>query len=130
MAHTIPTPHTPLVRNFFFWSGVVATVLYRAIIIMNHVSAFWAEIFWYVGTAGFILYFAHRYQIAKRRGRLLTESRLLEKVKASNIAPEDQAAFEYVLGTLQTSKERLMNIIIFVTSAVGLIVGAYLDFFR
>lgn len=126
----LPTPHSALTRNFFFWSGVVATVLYRAIIVMNHVPGPWAKVFWYVGTAGFVLYFAHRYQISERRAKLLIDSQLLEKVKQSNIAPDDQVAFEYVLGTLQSSKERWMNIIIFVTSAIGLVVGAWLDFFH
>jgi len=129
-APTIPKPHSPLVRDFFFWSGIIATILYRAIIVLNHVSQTWVLIAWYAGTAGFVLYFAHRYQISERRAKVIAERNLMEKIHASNIGPDDQQAFDYVLGTLRSSKERWNYITIFVTSALALVIGAYLDFFR
>lgn len=124
----VPKPHSPLIRNFFFLSGIIATVLYRAIVILNHVKGPWAVVAWYVGTIGFILYFAHRYQIAGRRAKIIAERQLIEKVRASPIAPDDQKALQYVLGTLQSSKEKWNFITIFVTSGIALIAGVLLDF--
>ncbi len=130
MNDQLPTAHSLLVRNFFFLSGIVATVLYRAIIVLNHVSQTWVLIAWYAGTAGFVLYFAHRYQISERRAKVIAERNLIEKIHTSNITPDDQQAFDYVLGTLRSSKERWNYIVIFVTSALALITGVYLDFLR
>lgn len=126
----IPSPHTPLIRNLFFWSGIAATVLYRAIIVMNHVPGPWAKIFWYAGTVGFVLYFAHRYQISERRAKVIADCALLDKVRVSGMPDDDKAAFEYVLGTLQSSKEKWNFITIFATSALAILVGIYLDFLR
>ena len=43
-------------RWFFFIAGIIATLAYRIIIVLN---ADWIRIAWYVGTVGFILYFWH-----------------------------------------------------------------------
>lgn len=126
-AATIPKPHSPGLRLFFFWSGITATILYRAIIILEHVEGPWSKIVWYAGTVGFILYFAHRFQITEIRSQLVAGRKLQEKIEASNLSPDDQSALRYVLGTLRSSKERWNYIAIFVTSAVALVVGLFLD---
>jgi len=54
-------------RVWLFWVGVIATIAYRIIVILNYYSQVWVEIAWYIGTIGFIWYFAHRYRVEKRR---------------------------------------------------------------
>lgn len=130
MPHPVPRPHSPLIRNLFFWSGISATVLYRAIIVLNHVSGVWPKAAWYAGTIGFILYFAHRYQISERRAKVIADRALLDKIHTSGMPDDDKAAFEYVLGTLQSSKERWNYVTIFVSSGLALLAGLYLDFLQ
>lgn len=122
-----PQPSPPAVRLFFFWSGILATILYRLIIVLEHVEGPWVKIAWYGGTVGFIFYFLHRYRVTQRRARLIADRQLSEKVETSSLEPDDKAALRYVLGTIRTSKERWNYITIFVTSALALIAGALLD---
>lgn len=126
-----PKLHSNWLRNFFFWSGIVATFCYRAIVIVNNYSHAWAQIFWYIGTIGFIIYFAHRYQISELRSKLINEYKLSEKIKSlSGLSTNEKDAMEYIFKTLQSSKEKWNSIFIFVASFVALILGFYLDFIR
>ncbi|MFA6198402.1 MAG: hypothetical protein WC734_04615 [Patescibacteria group bacterium] len=122
------TPHSKSVRLWFFWSGIVATFLYRAIIVLNNYSTTWSNIAWYAGTVGFVIYFAHRFQIAEKRERVIKQYELEQKVAgAQGLSTEDKAAMEYIFGTLRSSKERWNYIFIFVSSAVALVIGVILD---
>lgn len=130
MTDGIPQPHTKPIRLTFFWIGIVSTLLYRMIIILDHVAGPWVKIAWYVGTIGFIFYFAHRFDITQRRSRLISERRLLDRIQASNLAADDRAALTYALGTLRSSTEKWIYYTIFVSSILGILVGLYLDFIR
>lgn len=118
------------VRNFFFWSGIIATVCYRAIVVLNHYSSKIALAAWYVGTIGFILYFWHRYLISEKRVELIKQHDLINAVKQTNLSLPQIEANEYILTTLLSTKEKWNYIVIFVTSFLALIIGIYLDFFR
>ncbi|PIY96768.1 MAG: hypothetical protein COY66_02905 [Candidatus Kerfeldbacteria bacterium CG_4_10_14_0_8_um_filter_42_10] len=122
--------HSSSVRLFYFWTGIVATFTYRAIIILNNYSALWVKVFWYIGTVGFVIYFAHRYQISEKRARLIKESGLVEKINGlPELNQTDREAMKYIFGTLTTSKEKWNYIAIFVLSGLSLIIGLYLDIF-
>ena len=126
-----PKLHSNALRLFFFWSGIVATFCYRAIVVVNNYSKLWAQIFWYVGTIGFIVYFAHRYQISEKRAKLINEYNLDGKIKKlDGLTQEEKDAMEYIFNTLQSSKEKWNYIFIFVSSAIALVLGLYLDFIR
>jgi len=123
--------HSKWIRLFFFWSGIVATFCYRAIVVVNNYSHFWAQTFWYIGTIGFIIYFAHRYQISEIRAKLIKEHGLAQKVKdLKELSQGEKDALAYIFKTLQSSKEKWNSIFIFVSSFIALILGLYLDFFR
>jgi hypothetical protein len=130
MATNVPQPHSPRYRNFFLWTGLIATIAYRVIIVLEHVEGPWVKIMWYVGTIGFVLYFAHRYQITEIRSELIRQRQLQEKIEQSNLPADDQQALHYILGTLRSSKERWTYITIFVSSGVALLAGLYLDWLR
>ncbi|OGE18870.1 hypothetical protein A3J19_04940 [Candidatus Daviesbacteria bacterium RIFCSPLOWO2_02_FULL_41_8] len=124
-------PHSETVRIFFFWSGIIATFCYRAIVVINNYSHFWTQIFWYIGTVGFIIYFAHRYQISEKRAKLIKKYGFDEKLKNLNgLSEEEKDALKYIFNTLQSSKEKWNFIFIFVLSLVALILGIYLDFIK
>lgn len=122
--------HSASVRLFYFWTGIVATFTYRVIIILTNYSALWVKIFWYIGTIGFVIYFAHRYQISEKRVKLIKERSLEGKINSlTELDQTDREAMKYIFGTLTTSKEKWNYIVIFVLSGLSLIIGIYLDIF-
>lgn len=124
----IPQPHSHVIRLAYFWIGIVSTILYRIIIVLNHVEGPWSNIAWYIGTIGFIFYFAHRYDITIRRSKLIRQRDLLARIERSNLGADDQAALRYTLGTLSSSTEKWIYYTIFVTSILGILIGLYMDF--
>jgi hypothetical protein len=122
-------PHSKALREFYFWSGIIATFCYRIIVVLNNYSTYWSTISWYVGTVGFIVYFAHRFEVSEKRYELLVKYKILNKIKRSKeFSAAEKEASDYVLGTLLSTKERWNFIFIFVASTIALIWGAYLDF--
>lgn len=126
-----PQVSNKYLRIFYFWAGIVATFCYRAIVVVNNYSHFWAQTFWYIGTIGFIIYFIHRYKISEKRAKIIQEYQLENKIQDSKeLSDKDKVALEYIFETLRSSKEKWNSIFIFVASFVGLILGIYLDFFN
>lgn len=125
----LPKAHSNTVRLFFFWCGIMATFLYRLIVVLNNVGKTWVQIAWYAGTVGFLVYFIHRYQISERRAKAIRDFDLERKVAAApELSAEDRLAMEYLFSTLQSSREKWNYIFIFVTSGLALVVGVFLDF--
>lgn len=116
-------------RLFYFWSGVIATFAYRIIIVLNYYSNTWVKISWYVGTIGFIIYFIHRFEIAKKRASLVQDHRLIQKMDhLEDLTAEDRQALSYILKTTVSSKAKWNYYVIFILSALALIAGIFLDF--
>ncbi|MDD2354052.1 MAG: hypothetical protein PHX76_01570 [Patescibacteria group bacterium] len=118
-----------LYRRFIFVLGIIATIAYRVIVVLNNYSSLWVQIAWYIGTIGFVWYFAHRFKIENRRDKLITDLNLVAKVKnCTALKDEDKKALEYVLRGLQTSLSKWNYIAIFLFSALALIYGILQDF--
>ncbi|MBM2820744.1 MAG: hypothetical protein HW405_504 [Candidatus Berkelbacteria bacterium] len=112
-------------------AGIIATVAYRIIIVLTNTSDYWIKFTWYIGTIGFIIYFIHRYQISERRIKIIKDYRLKEKIgQIENLGYEDKEAMKYIFHSLDVSSEKIIFIVIFVSSALALIAGIYLDFLK
>ena len=121
-------PNPMPIRVFFFLAGIIATLAYRAIIVINFFSPFLVQIFWYVGTIGFIIYFWHRYMVQRKRAKLVEKYDLVELAKETPGKTEDQGeALTYIVKTSLTSRSRWNSMFIFVTSILALLVGIALD---
>jgi hypothetical protein len=116
--------HRRWYRELVFWIGVIATVAYRIIIFLNYLpNHFWSDIVWYIGTIGFVWYFAHRYNIEKRRALIIKERDLEAKVAgAKTLSDDDRQALVQTLTSLESSKAQWNYIIIFVASGLALAV--------
>jgi len=122
-------PNIKPIRFSFFLAGIIATLAYRSIIVLNAYSAYWVKVFWYVGTIGFILYFGHRYEIQKRRANLVSDYNLIKEVeKAKNVKGKKREALIYIVKTTLTSKAQWNSGFIFILSVIALIIGILLDF--
>jgi len=120
-------PNPKPVRLFFFWAGIIATIAYRIIVVLNFYSPLWVKIAWYIGTIGFILYFWHRYIVAKKRADLVKNYGLVEAIKKIKMDPKKKLALDYLVKTSLTSKSRWNSAIIFFLSVAALILGIVLD---
>ena len=89
----MPRLNSHFYRIWIFMVGVIATIAYRIVVILNHYSQFWVEVVWYIGTIGFIWYFAHRYRVENRRDQLIEKLQLINKIEASqSFQAEDKSA--------------------------------------
>ena len=126
----MPKLSNKLYRNWIFVVGVLATLAYRIIVVLNHYSPVLVQIAWYIGTIGFVWYFAHRFKIENRRNKTIKEMKLVEKINTDNcLSVEEKESLIYILRSLQTSLAKWNYIVIFVFSAMALIYGIYQDFF-
>jgi hypothetical protein len=124
----VPKTHSHFIRNLFFIAGIIATLAYRAIGVIENQT--WIHVLWYTGTIGFIIYFIHRYQISKRRAQLIAANNLEQKISQIQTLSElDKASMAYIFGTLRSSKEKWNSVVIFASSIAALILGIYFDFF-
>ncbi len=108
-------------RLLVFWVGIIATLAYRIIIILNYYSSLLVSISWYIGTIGFIWYFAHRYRVQNRYAQIIRERNLRDKLCDNKLEKDDCDALAYILGGLDSSKAKWNSIAIFVFSALALI---------
>lgn len=130
-AMKIIEPNPKFVRLFFFLAGIIATVAYRIIIVLNWYSPLWVKVSWYIGTVGFILYFWHRFNVAKRRAKLIKDYELIETVdKIDCIDPQKKLALHYLIKTSLTSKSRWNSAVIFILSIIALFAGIFMDILK
>ena len=123
-------PSPKYIRLFFFWAGIIATIAYRIIIVLNLYSPSWVKIAWYIGTIGFVFYFGHRFNIARKKARLIKEYDLVETINnADCLAPQKKKVLHYLAKTTVTSKSRWNAAVIFFLSIAALILGIFLDIF-
>jgi hypothetical protein len=123
-------PNPKPIRLFFFWAGIIATIAYRIIILLNLYSPSWVKIAWYVGTIGFVLYFGYRFNIARKKARLIKEYNLVDTINnADCIDPQRKQILHYLAKTTVTSKSRYNAAVIFFLSLAALLFGIFLDVF-
>jgi len=120
-------PHKRSVRLFFFISGIIATVAYRIIIVLNLYDSLFVKVSWYIGTVGFILYFGHRYDIARKRANLIKKYDLVKIVDDADIKKDEKEALHYLVQTTLTSKSRWNSAIIFLLTLAALVVAIVID---
>lgn len=123
--------HPNWLRAMYFWIGVIATIAYRIIVVLNNYNPIWVQIAWYIGTVGFIIYFIHRYQISELRQQLIIDHQLAAKIeREQKLSLDDRKALLYILKTLRSTREKWNYIVIFASSVIALIIGIWLDFLR
>lgn len=122
--------HHRFYRELVFYIGVIATIVYRIIIFLNRLpNHFWADVAWYIGTIGFIWYFAHRYNIEENRWLIIKERNLEEKVSKGNaLSNDDREVLVKTLHSLESSKAKWNYIVIFVVSGLALLWDIMLRF--
>lgn len=115
-------------RRWMFVLGIIATIAYRIIVVLNGYNQIYVQISWYVGTIGFVWYFAHRFNVENRRDRLITDMGLEDKIRENKVlTDQERESLVYILGSLKTSLSKWNYIAIFFFSAIALIYGFLQD---
>ncbi len=93
--------------KLYFWIGIISAILLRTILITGHYNSLISYLMWYMGVIGYLIFFAHRYDIAKRRYGTIKNSGLLEKIEMrQSLTDEDFDGLDYVMWSLSVSKDR------------------------
>jgi hypothetical protein len=120
--------HHKYYRTLLFVVGIIATIAYRIIIVLNDYSPMWVEVAWYIGTVGFVWYLIHRYNIENKRDYLIENLELAKKIEnKEELSDEERNAAVYILKGLKTSLAKWNYIAIFVFSTIALLYAIYQD---
>lgn len=117
-------PSPKLLRYFFFAVGIIATIAYRIIPFLDPLLV---KIAWYIGTAGFTIYFWHRAYIETKRANMVKDYDLVQVIEKSDIIGDQKSALAYLTKTSLTSKGRYNSAFISILSAVVLVISAVID---
>ena len=111
----------PLIVGFFI-VGVLSSVAFRAIILLQKFNPHWVRPVWYLGVIGYMVFFIYRYFISQRRKRTSTQSNIIEKIRAEEkLSVNDRAAALYLLESIRKSPEDWNYLAIFILSALAIV---------
>jgi hypothetical protein len=114
-----------------FVIGLIAIIAVRVVTILEHIDPLYGKIAWYIGVFGFVIYFAYKFNIDRARSRIVHERKLHDKlVNAGSIHKEDREFISSLLCGITSGKDRFTYLVIFLSSAIVLIIALYLDLKR
>jgi len=116
---------------FFFIVGLIATIAIRVVTVLIHLNPLYGQIAWYIGVGGFLLFFIYKFKIDSARYKIIKENGLMLKIlRNEELKNEDRQVLSAILCALASSKDRINYFVIFASSALALIAGAYFDFIK
>ena len=120
MTHAPKIIPTPLIIGFFIL-GLLSSVAFRAIILLQKYSPGWVRPVWYFGVIGYMLFFMYRYFISQRRKRTIAHSDIIGKIRDGvALSAEDREAALYLLKSVRASQEDWNYLAIFVLSIIAI----------
>lgn len=105
----------------FFLLGLLSSVAFRAIILLQKYEPAWVRPVWYFGVLGYMLFFMYRYYISQRRKHAIAHTQVIEKIRAGEVLNQDEReAALYLLKSVRASQEDWNYLAIFVLSIVAI----------
>jgi len=116
----------PVIISFFI-IGLLSSVAFRAIILLQRYYPNWVRPVWYFGVLGYMAFFMYRYFISQRRKHAIAHSEIIEKISAGAVlSGEDREAALYLLKSVQASQEDWNYLAIFVLSIAAMALDLWL----
>lgn len=110
---------------------MVATIAIRVVTVLIHLKPIYGQIAWYVGVAGFFVFFVYKFRVERARYKLIVKRGLTEKIaRGDAIEEDDRRLIGSILCSLSSNKDRINYFLIFFSSAVALIIALYFDFLK
>ena|SRR5437867_12742400 len=105
----------------FFLLGLLSSVAFRAIILLQKFNPGWVRPVWYFGVVGYMVFFMYRYRISLRRKSAIEGSSLIQKLRSgADLTGADREAALYLLTSIQKSREDWNYLAIFVLSLIAI----------
>ena len=115
----------------FFIIGLIATIAIRIVTVLINVEPIYGKIAWYVGVAGFFIFFIYKFKVNQTRASLVHDRDLLAKINQQDrLSEEDYKIIGAILCSISSKKERINYFFIFGLSAIALLLAIYMDFLK
>ena len=115
----------------FLFIGVIATISIRVVNLVLPFGLFWPKFFWYLGVAGFFLYFLYKFRQDKILRQELERHQIHNKISNSKALDASEREFLYtMLCRLRSNKDAINYFFIFSSSAIVMILAVYQDFIK
>ncbi|MBN2483338.1 MAG: hypothetical protein JXD21_03970 [Candidatus Omnitrophica bacterium] len=115
----------------FFILGIVAALAIRVVTLLIHIDPLYAQIAWYIGVGGFLVFFIYKFRLAQKRAQEITRQDLIKKINCHlPLQDRDYSLIGAILCGYSSKKERINYFCIFGLSALALILAVYFDFFK
>ncbi|WP_321418314.1 hypothetical protein [uncultured Methanomethylovorans sp.] len=127
----VPQGFSSSTIKIYFWLGIMSALALRLILIADHYNPILGKAMFYLGVVGYMIFFAHRYRVSKRRLAVLEELKLLEKLESgkqlTEFTEKDIEGLHYIIWSLSVSKERINYLLIFTFSVLSIFISLILD---
>jgi len=112
----------------FLFLGIIAAIAMRVVAVFIYTNPVYAKIAWYIGISFFFVFFIYRYNVSRSRSGSIIDNGLIKKVKeGKDLVQEDRKVISQILCGLTSRKERINFIVIFVLSAIALVIAIIAD---
>lgn len=112
----------------FFLIGIIATISVRVVTILDASQPIYGKIAWYIGVAGFFIFFIYKFMIDSARSRMIRKAGISHKVHSrQELSPEDYNIIADVFCSLSSRKDIINYFFIFTTSIVAFFLALYID---
>ena len=113
----------------FLFIGLIATIAIRLVNFILDVNLIWAKVMWYVGIAGFTIYFINQFWQYTEFQKELKKNKLMEKLTCRDkLSGREYGMIKDILCQLGSRNTAINYFFIFVTSAIALLAGIFQDF--
>jgi len=115
----------------FFIIGLIATLAIRMVTVLIHIDPLYGKISWYIGVAGFLIFFIYKYSLNRNLAKIIDKEKLIEKtIVQKPLSKAEYYLLASILCSAKSEKERINYFFIFAVSALALIFAVYFDFLR
>jgi len=115
----------------FLFIGVIATISVRVVNLVLSFGLFWPKFFWYLGVAGFFLYFLYKFRQDKILRQELEKYQIHNKISINqDLDANDREFLRTMLCSLRSNKDAINYFFIFSSSAIVMILAVYQDFIK
>lgn len=116
----------PVIIGLFIL-GLLSSVAFRALILIQRFEPGWVRPVWYFGVLGYMVFFIYRYAISQRRKRVVSQSNLIEKIRdGKSLNADERAAALYLLNSVRKSQEDWNYLAIFALSILAIALDLWL----
>ncbi|NQT95728.1 MAG: hypothetical protein HQ572_04690 [Candidatus Omnitrophica bacterium] len=115
----------------FFFIALIAVVAIRAVNAVLDINPLLAKIFWYIGVAGFFIFFIYKYRYDSMLQKEVKNVKLVDKLLAKDkLSDHDYEILGTILCKLSSKKDKINYFFIFFFSGLALLLAIYVDFIK